>query len=223
MTKDRGHRHSIHLHAPFRINPEHLAKISRQLARLLIDLCKIRRIVQPILADLKLDPSVIAAPLTAGTASPRLIIPGHRLNRRNTPVSQLPDPGIQARLYLRMVPVIPVSILPDQPDQSILIRRIIIRLHIPLQRRIIRSGTMPEHALHLRLPRTLITGTLSHHADHRLILLTVLHRDHRPFYHPSQPCHEAVPAPYAASPVSEVPDMRHSPPAKALHCSDKRR
>ena len=95
-----------------------------------------------------------------------------------------------------MIPVIPVGVLPYQLYHRIPVRRIVIRLDISLDRRIIRTGAMPEHALHRHLLRTLIAGTLRHHADNWLILITVLHHPHLP----SRSDHAAAPKPFSSFP-----------------------
>ena len=97
-------------HSAFRVNIVQLAQIGGNLTRLLINLREICLVSESVLTNLKLDMRRITATFRASAAAPWCIIPRHRLQRSNGPVCQFPNPAVQARLPIHMIPVVLILI-----------------------------------------------------------------------------------------------------------------
>ena len=108
------------------------AKVRRQLTRLFIHGGKVVGIRQGVLTDFKLNPPAIARSLAAAPTSPRPKVPGHSLNRRDTPVRELSDPGVQARLDARVVPVVLVRVGAQLGQELGSVGGVVVRLDIAL-------------------------------------------------------------------------------------------
>ena len=175
MAEDCRNGHAVVFDRPIRIDAIELAEICCDLAGLFVSGIEIGFISQPIFANLELDMGVIAGSFRSASASPRTVIPGHGLERGHSPVSQFADPAVKTCLDFLMVPVISVAVLSDQFDHLSSVLRIIIRLDITTEPRVIRAGAVPEDTLRGNLTCSLIAGALRHHAHSRFILIAVLH------------------------------------------------
>ena len=175
MINNRRHRESLVVDCVLRIDTKHPAEISCHLTGFLIHSIEVAGIVQTIFADFELYMRIVAGAFATRAATPRAVIPGHRLHSSNRTVCQLTDPEVQPRLHFFMVPVITILILTQaiQPFGSV--RSFIIRLDISLQPWIVRASRMPQHTLRCKLPGAFIAGALSHHANQRLVLIVILH------------------------------------------------
>lgn len=102
-------------------------------------------------------------------------VPGHRLNRRDAPVRELPDPGVQARLCVDVVPVVLVRVGAQLGQELGSVGCAVVRLNISLEGRVVRPGAVPQDALDRHLLGALVARALCHHARHGRVAFAVLH------------------------------------------------
>ena len=175
VAEDRRNVDAVDLDRAVRINAEKLAEVGRDLAGLLVDLFEVCGIGQTVLADLELDPAVVAGAFAAASAAPRLEVPRHRLNGGDSSVGQLSDPAVQTGLTRDVVPVVPVGVLADQGDHLGLVGGVVVGLDVALQVGVIGPGAMPEHALDCHLLGALVACALCHETLDGLVCVAVLH------------------------------------------------
>ena len=158
MTQDSRHFHTVYGDSTIRVDTKHLTDICGDFTRFLVHLLEVHRIGQTVLANLELNPTVVARTVFTTATTPRFEIPRHCLNGSNCTVSKFADPTVKTSLSVDVVPVITVSILADKGNQFVPVGSVIVRLNIAFQRGVICPGAVPQHTFDRHFASTLVTG-----------------------------------------------------------------
>jgi hypothetical protein len=81
VTQDNRHLDTAICNCALRVEVIELAQIGCQLNRFPVDLFKVNRVAQVILADFKLNPAIVAGAILARATAPSLFVPLANLDR----------------------------------------------------------------------------------------------------------------------------------------------
>ena len=159
-----------------RVKVVELTQIGCQLNRFPVNLFKVNRVAQVILADFKLNPAIVAGALLARATAPCLLVPIANLNGSYLAAGKFTNPSMDTGLPGNMVPVISTLVHTQQLQHLGSVCGVIIRLDIPFQIGVICTGGMPQHTPDGGFPSSLIPGTLPHETLHGRVCGSILHR-----------------------------------------------
>ena len=158
-----------------RVKVVELTQIGCQLNRFPVNLFKVNRVAQVILADFKLNPAIVAGALLARATAPCLLVPIANLNGSYLAAGELTDPSMDTGLPGNVVPVVPALVHAQQLQHPGSVYGIIIGLDISFQIGVICTGGMPQHTPDGGFPSSLIPGALPHETLHRRIRRGIFH------------------------------------------------
>ena len=192
MTQDDWNLDAVVCNRTLWVEIIELTQVGCQLNSLTINPLEVNRVFQIVLADFKLNPSVISGALAPRATAPSSFIPFLDLDAGHSSIGKFTNKSMDTSFerfpfaidpLAFAIPVITVFVYTNKLQEICAIQCIIVRLDIALQGWIVCPCGVPQDTSNSSFSFVLMPPTLCHKTLHRWFRRSIFHRASISFYY----------------------------------------